>query len=271
MKQLPALCQELCLREEGGVPVVNSRNVAEAFDKRHDNVLRDIEGIIHSSEMRDGETVWFSEVQSEHPTVQGRMDRSFDLTRQGFTLLVMGWTGERAMTFKVRYIEAFDAMETALRGYATISPDQFIQAVREIVAPLAVRFDGQDRAIERVEARVDSIAEDMASVKAKLFNGRRNLSAATKREHVDAIREMGGRCPCCLKGVVVVDNAASRFAQFDHFYANSQPNAEHTWLICTPCHNELSSGKVPRDQREAEFRAYQNQRRRLPGRQARLF
>jgi hypothetical protein len=61
-------------------------------------------------------------------------------------------------------------MEFALRTLDTISPDQFIQAVREIVAPLAVRFDGQDRAIERVEARVDSMAEDLASVKAKLFN-----------------------------------------------------------------------------------------------------
>lgn len=266
MQNLPALCAELHLRHEGGIPVVNSRDVAEFFEKEHKNVLRDIDGILTGSDVSPS---WFR--ASDYLDAKGESRRSFDLTRQGFTLLVMGWTGERAMTFKIRYIEAFDAMEAALRAPNTISPDQFIQAVREIVAPLAVRFDGQDRAIERIDVRIDGIAEDLASVKAKLFNGRRNLSAATKREHIDAIGEMGGRCPCCLKGIVVVDRTASKFAQFDHFYANSQPNAEHTWLICTPCHNGLSSGKVPRDQREAEFRAYQNQRRRLPGRQIALF
>jgi phage regulator Rha-like protein len=40
------------------------------------------------------------------------------MTRQGFTLLVMGWTGDKAMAFKVRYIEAFDAMERALNETA---------------------------------------------------------------------------------------------------------------------------------------------------------
>ncbi len=40
---------------------------------------------------------WFSEVRTLHPTVAGRFDRSFALTRQGFTLLAMGWTGEWAM------------------------------------------------------------------------------------------------------------------------------------------------------------------------------
>jgi Rha family phage regulatory protein len=69
-------------------PVVNSRDVARHFEKRHDNVLRDIEAICHASELRDG---WFREIRAEHPTVAGRFDRSFDLTRQGFTLLVMGW------------------------------------------------------------------------------------------------------------------------------------------------------------------------------------
>ena len=44
-----------------------------------------------------------------------------------------------------------------------------------------------------------------------------------------------------------------------------------TWFICKPCHTELTIGRVPREQREAEFRAYQNKRRRLPGRQQTLF
>jgi len=111
---LPALCAELKIRADSNVALVNSRDVAEVFGKRHDNVLRDIDAISHTSDLRDEKSSWFREIQSEHSTVSGRFDRSFDLTRDGFTLLVMGWTGERAMAFKVRYIEAFDAMNRCI-------------------------------------------------------------------------------------------------------------------------------------------------------------
>jgi anti-repressor protein len=77
--------------------------VAEAFGKRHDHVLRDIDTILTSPNLGP---LWFRSV--DYLDAKGESRRAFDLTRQGFTLLVMGWTGERAMAFKVRYIEAFD-------------------------------------------------------------------------------------------------------------------------------------------------------------------
>lgn len=150
--------------------------------------------------------------------------------------------------------------------------EQIIVGLKEALRPLAVRFDGQDQAIERIERRQDVFAEDMASVKAHLLNGRRRLKEATKREHINAVRALGGRCPCCGEAQVVdSDGVKSRFSEYDHFYQSSYPNAEHTWLICAPCHNGLSAGRIPRDQREAEFRAYQNKRRRLPDSQGVLF
>nr|WP_305123473.1 Rha family transcriptional regulator [Roseomonas sp. GC11] len=212
---------------------------------------------------------WFRPVLGWNEEAQ-RQTRSFDLTRDGFILLVMGWTGERAMRFKVAYIQAFNAMEAALKAQGP--DDRFLAAVREIVAPLAVRFVGQDQAIDRVAARVDVIAEDVAYLKHMAHARRRVLNEATKRGHVEDTRRMGGRCPCCnMAEVVSADGMRSPFAEFDHFYANSQPNGAHTWLICKPCHTDLTSGRVPREQREAEFRAYQGHRRRLPGRQQTFF
>ena len=276
----------LGLRLDGSVALVNSRDVAEAFGKRHDNVLRDIDSLLansvrqpdggtdSSSDLRDVSFqqlgAWFREIRQERHDGPGRETRSFDLTRDGFTLLVMGWTGERAMRFKVAYIQAFNAMEASLRAHG---PDErFLAAVREIVAPLAVRFSGQDEAIDRVAARVDGIAEDVAYLKHVAHTRRRALSEATRRGHLEDIRSLGGRCPCCnMADVVTADAARTPFAEFDHFYASSHPNGAHTWLICKPCHTGLTAGRVPREQREAEFRAYQNKRRRLPGRQQTLF
>jgi hypothetical protein len=75
---------------------------------------------------------------------------------------------------------------------------------------------------------------------------------------------MGGKCPCCGSADVLdASGQRSGEAEYDHFYASSAPDVEHTWLICKPCHLGLTTGRVPRDQREAEFRAYQSKRRRL--------
>jgi Rha family phage regulatory protein len=76
------------------VPVVNSRDVAEMFEKQHAHVLRDIDALRgHDPNLDDGNSGWFREIRTEHPTIAGRMDRSFDLTRDGFTLLAMDRTG----------------------------------------------------------------------------------------------------------------------------------------------------------------------------------
>jgi len=98
---IPPVPDGLRLRHDGTVPVVNSRDVAEVFEKEHKNVLRDIDHIRIGSNLSASE--WFREVLSDVDTFNGasRALRSFDLTRQGFVLLAMGWTGERAMTFKV--------------------------------------------------------------------------------------------------------------------------------------------------------------------------
>lgn len=105
-----------------GEIVANSRDVAEFFDKRHDHVLRDADRIRHDIPApKSG--AWFRPIIDPHPVIPGARIRSFDLTRDGFTLLVMGYTGPKAMEFKVRYIDAFNAMEQELRNQKPQLPD----------------------------------------------------------------------------------------------------------------------------------------------------
>jgi hypothetical protein len=60
---------------------------------------------------------------------------------------------------------------------------RFLAAIREIVTPLASRFEGQDRALDRVASRMEAIAEDVAHLKQEMRYRRRNLRGATKRRH----------------------------------------------------------------------------------------
>jgi hypothetical protein len=68
---------------------------------------------------------------------------------------------------------------------------RFLAAIREIVSPLAVRFADQDRALDRVPSRIDTIAQDVAHLKQELRYRRRNLRGATKRRHLIDIAAMG--------------------------------------------------------------------------------
>ncbi len=91
--------------------IVTSLDVAETFGKRHDNVLRDIQSLGCSAEFR---LLNFEE--SYYMNEQNKQQPMYYMTRDGFTLLVMGYTGELAMRFKEAYIRQFNAMEKALTG-----------------------------------------------------------------------------------------------------------------------------------------------------------
>ncbi len=93
------------------VTVVSSLDVAETFGKQHAHVLRDIKELECSEEFRLSN---FGE--SSYINSQNKKQPMYYMTRDGFTILVMGYTGEKAMRFKEAYIKQFNVMEKALQG-----------------------------------------------------------------------------------------------------------------------------------------------------------
>lgn len=93
--------------------VTSSLQVAETFGKRPDHVLRDIENLIKKDVSKIGEMFQESETTDSY----GRPRKVYLMNRDGFTLLVVGFTGKKALNFKVKYIEAFNAMENQIRNY----------------------------------------------------------------------------------------------------------------------------------------------------------
>ena len=91
--------------------VVSRLDVAETFGKDHKNILRDIRQLECSDEFRR-----LNFEQSEYLNEQNHKQPMYYMTRDGFTILVMGYTGEKAMRFKEAYIKQFNAMEKTLQG-----------------------------------------------------------------------------------------------------------------------------------------------------------
>lgn len=126
--------------------VVNSRDVAKVFHKQHKNILRDIdrlksdwsnftrlksepsktlnpnlspvdlETLNHVSKMKFDDCF----IPSTYITKDGRTVRSYDMNRDGFTLLTMGFNGRDALAFKLAYISRFNEMEQELTKRNTL-------------------------------------------------------------------------------------------------------------------------------------------------------
>lgn len=93
------------------INVCTSLDIAETFEKEHKNVLRDIRELACSDEFR-----LLNFVPSEYLNQQSHKQPMYYITRDGFTLLAMGYNGEKAMRFKEAYIKQFNAMEELLKG-----------------------------------------------------------------------------------------------------------------------------------------------------------
>lgn len=98
--------------------------MAEQFGKQHKNVIRDIETLISQLKIEPA-TADFAElnfIRIDQPDTQGKPRPAYLLTRDGFTLLAMGFTGAKAVQFKVAYINAFNRMERLIRGGGVSAP-----------------------------------------------------------------------------------------------------------------------------------------------------
>ena len=100
----------------GQTPVVSSLDVARHFQRRHSHILRDIDRL-RSILPKSFTAPNFG--LSEYTDTTGRKLISYLLTRDAFSLLVMGMTGKAAIQWKLRYIEAFNTLEAAALGRQT--------------------------------------------------------------------------------------------------------------------------------------------------------
>lgn len=129
---------DIILSTQNGEPVASSRQIADNFEKRHDHVMRDIDTI--KKDVPNFGEMFF---ETETPDTYGRPQRTYLMNRDGFSLLVMGFTGKAALEWKLKYIAAFNEMErrikqpqmtpAALRE-AILNPDTVIQLCQQIKA-----------------------------------------------------------------------------------------------------------------------------------------
>lgn len=138
--------------------VVDSKSVAVNFQKRHDNVLRDIENI--RKDVLNFEEMF---IESYTPDSYGRQQKIYLMNRDGFSLLAMGFTGKEALSWKLKYIEAFNQMEKAwntpeqVMARALKMANQSIESLRDRCRFLGDQLLEQQKLITEIQPKADYV------------------------------------------------------------------------------------------------------------------
>lgn len=163
--------KDLITINSNGQPVASSRDIAEHFEKRHDHVMRDIEELLKGLP-KIGDTPMFIKSTYVHPQ-NGQTYPMYYMTRDGFSLLVMGFTGKSALEWKLKYIEAFNRMEAELKSRQMALPQDFPSALRALAdseekrMALAAENERQRQTIadfEPIKQYVDTILESSSTL-----------------------------------------------------------------------------------------------------------
>jgi Rha family phage regulatory protein len=114
--------------------------VAEKFDKLHKNVLQSIELTIEKCPDKDFNGLNFQPVN--YIDAKGESRPMYNLTRDGFVMLAMGFTGSKAFLWKIAFINAFNRMEQLLSTALANAHQAEVQGLaQELAALMDALFD----------------------------------------------------------------------------------------------------------------------------------
>lgn len=139
---------DLVFKGQNDQVLTNSLLVAERFGKEHSKVMRDVENLSCSNEFRAAN---FG--VSSYISLQNKELPMYVMTKDGFSFLVMGYTGKKAGLFKEEYIKAFNTMERSLKEIKT--PQTYAEALRR----LADEVEAKEQIQYQLEQKTEQLDE----------------------------------------------------------------------------------------------------------------
>nr|DAY81262.1 MAG TPA: regulatory protein [Caudoviricetes sp.] len=138
---------DLVFQNSNGNDVTTSLIVAEVFGKEHSKVVRDIESLSCSASFNAANFGVITYTDSRN-----REQTAYEMTKDGFSFLVMGYTGAKAGEFKERFINEFNRRESLLKDddYILMRSQQILQK----------RLEASEEKIKELEAEKKSIIEE---------------------------------------------------------------------------------------------------------------
>ena len=178
--------------------LTTSLKVAEIFGKVHAKVMRDIENLYCSKDFtvaNFGKRTFTTEQGNEYPM--------YEMTKDGFTFLVMGYTGKKAAAFKEAYINRFNEMEAELRKKD--NPTELLMAS-------AKAYLDQRERIDQIEQRTNSQGQHIGTLFGKFFEMYADVEILKQKMTTDThYFTVAGYCS--YRGIRITSQTASRLGR----------------------------------------------------------
>lgn len=144
-----------------GEAFASSRDVAAYFGKEHRNVLQAIDNLMASEPDLRLRNFQQTVLERENPSGGAPIQsRAYEMNRDGFTLLAMGFTGTKALKWKLKYIEAFNVMEAEIRARSAPVPVLDVRNPKQL-AQVAIQLievvREKEEAIAQLEPKADAL------------------------------------------------------------------------------------------------------------------
>lgn len=179
---------------KSGRPVTTSVLVAQKFGKQHKHVLDAIRNIIDSTTDQPAE---FSArrmfADGQYIDSKGESRPMIIMDRDGFSLLVMGFTGKEALKFKLDFINAFNEMEKRMQALPTTPEEMLLQSVQLMVEQKRKLYEVENR-VRAIEAKTATTPDYFAVMGYASLNGIKvglNLAAQIGRRAKKICAENG--------------------------------------------------------------------------------
>ncbi|WP_262316442.1 Rha family transcriptional regulator [Lacticaseibacillus parakribbianus] len=169
--------------------VTTSLQVAETFGKQHKDVLEAIETKIQSAENSADYKKMFAE--GTYKDGRNRDQKLYYMNRDGFTFIAFGFTGKKADSFKLQYIDAFNAMETTLKKVPAKKLDPVLQAELAISRAKTAQANALYRIANKTTS--ESAREQMLSRAAEIITGECLIPVMKQAEYTagEVARKLG--------------------------------------------------------------------------------
>ena len=187
--------KDVVIKKIDGELVVTSRQVAGDFEKRHDHILRNIETLMENDTTQNWGQYFIKDSYKDN---SGKSNKEYLLTRDGFSLLVMGFTGSRALQWKLKYIEAFNQMEQAIKE----KNPKPLSAMDQLRLQYQVLGEHEEK-ILKIDNKIDDLENNMP-----LFNVEcKELQALVRRKGIEVLCGKGSQAykDNSLRGKVYAD------------------------------------------------------------------
>ena len=179
------------IQELDGALLVSSREIATNFEKRHNHVVEVIEKLTTENMVVKE---MFIESTFDH---KGNLYKEYLITRDGFSLLVMGFNGSKALTWKLKYIEAFNKMEEHIKGQA-----KPLSAMDQLRLQYQVIEEHEEK-LNKIDGKIDDLENNLP-----LFNVEcKELQALVRKKGMEVLGGKGSQAykDNSLRGKVYAD------------------------------------------------------------------